>query len=66
MAIGTVLAILVLAVIALSLGAMAVWRRGLRKQAVLMGVLAVLAAINVAIWVVPDADGRAPVNEGLR
>ena len=58
----TVLSILVLAIIALVIGAIALLRRGgSRKQAVLMLVLAAVAAINVAIWTLPGADGTAPL-----
>jgi hypothetical protein len=48
------------------IGAMLAWRRGLRKQAALMVVLALVAAANVAIWAVPGQDGRAPVDRELR
>lgn len=58
----TVLSILVLAVIALVFGAVALWRRGVRRQAVLMLVLAAIAAGNIAIWVVPNDQGEALVN----
>lgn len=58
----TVLSIVVLAAIALVLGAYALWRRGgSRKQIALMLVLAVIMAGNVAIWTWPGADGKAPV-----
>lgn len=57
-----VLSLLVLAALALVAGAVALWRRGVRKQALLMLVLAAIAAINVAIWTLPGADGAAPVN----
>jgi hypothetical protein len=52
--------------IALVLGAVAIWRRGLRKQAALMLVLAVVIAVNVAIWTVPDAEGEAPIGRELQ
>lgn len=53
------LSLLVLSSIALSLGAIALWRRkGYRRQAVLMLVLAAIMAGNVALWVVPVKDGR--------
>lgn len=57
----TVLSIMVLGAIALLLGAFWLWRRGVRRQAVLMVVMAAVLAVNVAIWLVPLADGRAPV-----
>jgi hypothetical protein len=42
------------------------WRRGLRKQAALMLVLAAVMAANVAIWTLPGKDGEAPVGRELR
>lgn len=62
----TVLSVLVLASIALVIGAVAWWRRGQRKQALLMALLALVIAGNVAVWVVPDANGVAPVRTELR
>jgi ABC-type branched-subunit amino acid transport system permease subunit len=62
MAAGTVLSILVLACLALLLGAYALRRRGgQRRQIVLMLVLAVVIAANVAIWVMPGSGGKALV-----
>ncbi|NKJ02104.1 hypothetical protein FHW92_004206 [Novosphingobium sp. SG707] len=43
----------VLAVILLVIGSGALWRRGVRKQAILMIVLAVILGANVAIWSLP-------------
>jgi hypothetical protein len=63
----TVLSIMVLACLALVLGALALWRRGgQRKQVVLMLVLAAIVATNVAIWVVPDQQGKALVKQELK
>lgn len=63
----TVLSLLVLGAIALVLGAAWLWRRGgSRQQAVLMLVLAVVMAINVVIWTLPDAAGTAPVKAELK
>ena len=60
----TVLSILVLAAIALVGGALWLWRKpGMRRQAVLMLVLAGIAAINVAIWTLPDGEGRSPAGQ---
>ncbi|MXO84779.1 hypothetical protein GRI38_01860 [Altererythrobacter aurantiacus] len=56
-----ILAVMVLACGLLIGGAVALWRRGVRKQAVLMVVLAGVAALNVAIWTVPDDSGDAPL-----
>jgi hypothetical protein len=60
----TVLSILMLAAIALVLGAAWLWRRpGMRRQALLMLVLAAIALVNVAIWTLPDAQGRSPAGQ---
>jgi len=60
----TVLSILVLATIALIIGAIALWRRGgQRKQVWLMLLLAAIIAGNVLVWVVPDSTGKAPVSQ---
>ena len=57
-----VLSLLVLAALALIGGAFVLFRRGLRKQAVLMVIAAVIALMNVAIWTIPDSGGRAPAD----
>lgn len=62
----TILSIMMLAAIALLLGAVATWRKAARKQALLMALLALIIAGNVAVWVVPGADGTAPVNAQLK
>ncbi|MBA4161721.1 MAG: hypothetical protein C0515_06525 [Novosphingobium sp.] len=63
----TVLSIMVLACLALVLGALALWRRGgQRRQVVLMLALAVIVAANVAIWVVPNQQGKTLVSEELK
>jgi peptidoglycan/LPS O-acetylase OafA/YrhL len=49
------LSIAVLAVFALLIGAVALWRRGVRRQAVLMVIAALVIAGNVAVWAVPIA-----------
>lgn len=59
-----VLSLLVFAAFALIAGAMWLWRKpGMRRQALLMLVLAVIAAVNVAIWTLPDSAGRTPVGQ---
>jgi len=58
-----VLSILVLAAIALVLGAVFLWRRGERKRPMLMLVLAAVMAVNVAIWTLPTKGGEAPVDK---
>ena len=64
MATSTVLSILVLAAIALLVGAFILWRKvGASRQVTLMVILAVVAIANVAIWTVPDADGNAPIGQ---
>ena len=56
----TALSLAVLMVIALPLGALALWRRGgSRKQALLMLALAAILAANVVIWVLPTRDGAS-------
>ena len=55
-----------LATLVLLAGAWALWRRGERKRPALMIVLAVVAAINVAIWTLPDASGDTPIGRELR
>lgn len=57
----TILSIVVLAALALLVGAVFAWRAGFRKQAALMVVLALVMAINVAIVAAPDASGRSPL-----
>ena len=57
-----VLSIVMLAAIALLIGAFMLWRRsGQVKQPLLMVLLALVALANVAIWTVPDASGEAPL-----
>lgn len=61
------LSIVMLAVFALIGGAAWLWRKpGMRKQAVLMLVLAAIAALNVAIWTVPDGEGRSPATQASK
>jgi hypothetical protein len=58
----TALSIMVLGAIALVLGAIALWRRGVRRQAALMLLLAAILGGNIAIWVVPNDQGAALVD----
>lgn len=54
------LSLMVLAVLALVLGAAWLGRRGAaRKQIVLMLVLAAILAINVGIWTMPTTGGES-------
>lgn len=58
------LSILMLAAFALIAGATYLWAaKGQRKQALLMALLALIMIANVAIWLVPDDSGRAPVDQ---
>ncbi len=66
MSLDLVLSILVLTAIALTIGAMAAWRKGARQKAALMLLLAVVCGVNVAIWTLPDASGAAPAGRELR
>ena len=64
---GTLLSVMVLACIAMLLGAMVLWRRrGGGRQVWLMLALAAVLAINVEIWVVPSTGGTAPVQQQLK
>jgi hypothetical protein len=58
----TVLSVVALTAFALVAGAIYLWRRGARKQAGLMLVLAVVMIVNVMIWTLPDASGTAPLD----
>lgn len=62
----TALSLMVLGATALLGGAYLQWRRGNRKQAGLMLVLAVVLAVNVAIWAVPDKQGQSPAEQQVR
>ncbi len=54
------LSALVLTMIALVLGGIYLLRNGgMRKQALLMFVLAAVMAVNVAIWTLPDSAGQS-------
>ncbi|WP_254912942.1 hypothetical protein [Novosphingobium sp. B 225] len=61
----TVLSVVMLAVLGLPILAITMWRKGNRRQAVLMLILAVVAAVNLAIWTLPDATGSSPVAQQL-
>lgn len=65
MSLGLVLSVLVLATIVLVFGAVVAWRRGARQKAALMLVLAVVCAINVGIWTLPDSSGAVPLEREL-
>ena len=60
----TVLSIVMLAAVALVIGAVWLFRKGgHRKQAVLMLVLAVVMGVNLVIWLAPASDGAAPASK---
>lgn len=60
----TVLSVLVLATFALIGGALWLWGKpGMRRQAMLMLVLAGIAIVNIAIWTLPDGKGRSPIGQ---
>ncbi len=64
---GTLLSVLVLACIAMVLGAAALWRRsGGGRQVWLMLALAAGRAKNIEIGVVQSAEGPAPVQQQLK
>jgi hypothetical protein len=58
----TVLSVVALAAFSLVAGAIYLWRKGVRKQAGLMFVLAVVMVVNVLIWTLPDSGGTAPID----
>ncbi len=62
MTLDLVLSLVMLTALALVAGAVVLWRRGVRKQAGLMALLAVVMLVNVAIWTLPGAGGEAPID----
>ena len=54
------LSLMMLAAIALTAGALVLWRRGERKRPALMAVLIAVLLVNVGIWTLPDSSGVAP------
>ncbi|MBH5323063.1 hypothetical protein [Aurantiacibacter sediminis] len=52
-----VMSVIVLAAVALVAGAIAMLRRGNRKQGMLMLLLAAVMVANVAIWLIPTESG---------
>lgn len=49
------LSVMMLAALALCAGAVFLWQRGERKRPLLMTVMALVLALNIAIWSLPDA-----------
>lgn len=62
MTITTVLSVLTLAILLMLAAAFLQWRRGERRKAALLFILALVAGLNVAIWTVPYDSGEAPVS----
>lgn len=61
-----VVSLVILAAIALFGGAFVLHRKGNMKQATLMAVLGVVMIVNVAIWLVPTADGESLADVAAR
>lgn len=58
----TILSVVALAALTLVAGAVYLWRKGVRKQAGLMLILAAVMVVNVLIWTLPDSGGTAPLD----
>ncbi|MFB0613233.1 hypothetical protein [Aurantiacibacter poecillastricola] len=56
-----IISIIVLAAVALAVGAFVLWRRGVTKQAMLMAILAFVMIANAAIWLIPMEGGGTPM-----
>ncbi len=61
-----IVSLVILAAIALLVGAFVLYRKGITKQALLMGVLAFVMIANAAIWLVPTADGDSLADAAAR
>jgi len=61
-----ILSLVMLTAVALIAGAVFQWRRGARRQAGLMLVLAAVMIANVLIWTVPDSSGTAPLERAAQ
>lgn len=62
-----ILAVMMLAAIALAIGAIVLFWRGTRRtQPVLMLVLAIILGVNVLIWTMPNSRGLSPASAGER
>lgn len=62
MTITTVLSVLTLAILLMLAAAALQWRRGERRKAALLLILALVAGLNLAIWTVPYDSGEAPIS----
>ena len=58
------LSLVMLTMFALVVGAILLFRRGIRKQAWLMLILAAIMALNVAMWTVPTQGGGSIADAG--
>lgn len=56
-----ILSIIILAAIALAVGAFVLWRKGVTRQAMLMAILAFIMLANAAIWLWPMEGGETPM-----
>jgi cyanate permease len=59
------LSLMILAAIALAIGAIFLWRRGERQRPALMALLVMILIVNVGIWTLPDASGEAPTQKSV-
>jgi hypothetical protein len=61
-----IVSLVILAAVALLAGAFVLYRKGITKQALLMGVLAFVMIANAAIWLIPTADGDSLADAAAR
>lgn len=61
-----VISLVILAALALGGGAIYLLRKGQRKQAGLMALLVLIMLANVAIWLMPTADGDTLADTAAR
>lgn len=60
----TIISIMMLAALALTLGAISLWRRGAsRRQFALMLVVALVIVANVVLWTMPIGDSAPPIQQ---
>lgn len=57
-----ILSILMLAGLALCVGSVLAFRRGFKRQSVLMVIAALVMFANVGIWSLPTASGESPTD----
>lgn len=61
-----IVSLVILAAMALLAGAFVLYRKGIVRQALLMGVLALVMIANAAIWLIPTADGESLADSAAR